>query len=38
MRFGGYVMQFTVEQALWLWFHLSIAANCLGQHRWVSVS
>ncbi len=38
MRFGGYVVQFTVEQALWLWFHLSIAANCLGQHRWVGAS
>lgn len=31
MRFGGYMMQFTVEQALWLWFHLSIAANSLRQ-------
>lgn len=37
MDFGWYRMYFTKEQALWLWFHLSIAANCLGQHRLLSV-
>lgn len=37
MDFGSFRMYFTKEQALWLWFHLSIAANCLGQHRWVGV-
>jgi hypothetical protein len=37
MSFGWFRTRFTKEQALWLWFHLSIAANCLGQHRWVGV-
>ncbi|MHC8381259.1 hypothetical protein [Pseudomonas sp. LB3P14] len=37
MSFGWFRMRFTKEQALWLWFHLSIAANCLGQHRWIGV-
>jgi hypothetical protein len=34
MRFGISKMEFTEEQALWLWFHLSLAANCLGQFTW----
>ena len=38
MRFGMFSMHFTKEQALWLWFHLSIAANSLGQHHWVGAS
>lgn len=27
MVFGGYMMEFTANQALWLWFHLSIASD-----------
>ena len=38
MRFGIFKMEFTEEQALWLWFHLSLAANCLGQYTWRSGS
>lgn len=38
MSFGWFRIRFTKEQALWLWFHLSIAANCLGQHRWIGGS
>jgi hypothetical protein len=32
MVFGGYMMEFTAKQALWLWFHLSIASDSL-HHR-----
>lgn len=35
MVFGGYVMEFTAKQALWLWFHLSIASDSW-RHRSVS--
>lgn len=34
MRFGIFMMEFTEEQALWLWFNLSLAANCLGRYAW----
>ncbi|MNF73823.1 hypothetical protein D3C84_558340 [compost metagenome] len=34
IKFGTFKMEFTEEQALWLWFHLSLAANCLGQYAW----
>jgi len=27
MVFGGYMLEFTAKQALWLWFHLSIASD-----------
>lgn len=33
--FGGYMMEFTAKQALWLWFHLSIASDSW-HHRSVS--
>lgn len=33
--FGGYMMEFTAKQALWLWFHLSIASDSW-HHRRVS--
>lgn len=32
MVFGGYMMEFTAKQALWLWFHLAIASDSL-HHR-----
>ncbi|KPU59468.1 hypothetical protein AN403_3104 [Pseudomonas fluorescens] len=35
MVFGGYMMEFTANQALWLWFYLSIASDSL-HHRSVS--
>lgn len=35
MKFGNFSMRFSREQVLWIWFHMSIAANCLGQYRWV---
>ncbi|MGY3173838.1 hypothetical protein ACVWYU_003241 [Pseudomonas sp. TE12234] len=38
MRFGMFSMRFNAEQALWLWFHMSLAANGLGQHRWVGTN
>lgn len=38
MVFGGYMMKFTAKQALWLWFHLSIASDSLRHHRRVGVS
>ncbi|VVO76713.1 hypothetical protein [Pseudomonas fluorescens] len=38
MRFGMFSMRFNAEQALWLWFHMSLAANSLGQHRWVGTN
>lgn len=34
MRIGMFSMDFFEGQALWVWFHLSLAANCLGQYTW----
>lgn len=34
MRLGMFAMEFTEQQALWMWFHLSLAADCLGQYTW----
>ncbi|MNN85629.1 hypothetical protein D3C81_2029450 [compost metagenome] len=33
MVIGGYIMEFTAEQALWLWFHLSIASDSWNHRR-----
>ncbi|WP_454865974.1 hypothetical protein [Pseudomonas umsongensis] len=34
MRIGKFSMVFFEAQALWVWFHLSLAANCLTQYTW----
>ena len=34
MRIGMFSMEFFEAQALWVWFHLSLAADCLGQYTW----
>lgn len=34
MRIGMFSMEFFEAQALWVWFHLSLAADCLTQYTW----
>lgn len=38
MQFGIFRMRFSREQALWIWFHISLTANCLGQYRLLGIS